>query len=342
MDTLSTPRTSLVRRAGGIFVPMALALLLVDCVRMGSLPPGPGAALARDARQLRRGDWAGPGPEMVTAGGMDIGRFAIVLYRPARMERPAPAVVFLPGLMAPEFQYESYARDLASRGFVVAVRGGYGPFRSDAELRDDASFIADWLVASGLVDPARLGVAGHSRGAKDAVWAAAVDIRFRAVVALEPDDQGPISVIHVALGALHAPLMLIGAQVAWRGWDVCCPRDHNYERFFEQAPAGTVEVMLRNADHVQVMDDPDFPGQRICRVGTADSFTVRTLARRALVAFFAEHLQGAPAADLALGDDGTLRVKTTATQVAGHLGDRRVASGGAAHAPLHRRTAQDR
>ena len=257
---------------------------------------------------------AGPlasGPERVVVQGIDLGRFPIALYRPEQMLGPAPTIVFLPGLMAPPSQYESYARALASRGFVVAVRGWYGPFTSDATLQRDASFIADQLVASGLADAGRLGVAGHSRGAKNAVGVAAVDERFHAVVALEPDDQGDTSVVHGALASLKAPLLLIGAELAWRGWQVCSPRAHNYQRFFERAPRGTVELTLRGADHVQVMDDPEFPGQQICRVGTADSGKVLKLARRALVGFFTQHLEDERPEDLALGTDGSLRVKET-------------------------------
>lgn len=278
-------------------------------MRFGPLGVGPGTALSRDASRLAKTDLAAPGLRQVTGEGLDLGRVSIALYRPTHMQGRAPAVVFLPGLMAPEWQYESYARDLASRGFVVAVRGGYGPFMSEVVLKNDASFIAQWLVGKGLADSSRIGVAGHSRGAKDAVWAAADDPRFRAVVALEPDDQGDITVAKGAIKKLHAPLLLVGAEVAWRGWQICCPREHNYQQFFARAPAGTVELTLRDADHVQVMDNPDFPGQQICRVGTADSFVVRTLARRALVDFFAQHLDGAPAAELHLGIDGTLRIK---------------------------------
>jgi len=288
---------------------LVLALPFVGCVRFGQLATGPGARLASDAQFLTAGDLARPGPDAVVAEGLDLGRVSVVVYRPRTFRGRAPAVVFLPGLMAPEWQYESYARDLASRGMVVAVRGGYGPFRSDAELARDASLLADWLVASGLGDPKRMGVAGHSRGGKDAVWAGAVDPRFRAVVALDPDDQGPVSVVHGALRLLQTHLLLIGAELAWRGWQICCPREHNYRRFFDAAPPGTIELELRGADHVQLMDSPDFPGMQVCRVGTADSRTVRTLARRALVSFFLEHLEGVRERPLALGANGSLRVK---------------------------------
>jgi dienelactone hydrolase len=277
-------------------------------MRYGDLGTGFGTTLSRDARHLARGDLAGPGAAQVTAEGLDLDRLSVVLYRPVGMHGRAPAVVFLPGLMAPEFQYESYARDLASHGFVVGVRGGYGPFYPEHSLKADASYIADWLVRKGLADPKRIGVAGHSRGAKDAMGAAAIDPRFRAVVALDPDDHGTPSILHGILQKLRAPLLIVGAEDSWKGWKLCARRESNYAKFFPAAPQ-EIELTLHHADHVQLMDNPDFPGQQICRVGTANSFTVRTIARRALVGFFVEHLQNGPPLHLALGQNGWIRVK---------------------------------
>src|SRR5438067_1755751 len=83
---------------------------------------------------------------------------------------------------------------------------------------------------------------------------------------------GGVSVVRGALSRLTAPLLLVGAEVSWKASRVCAPKATNYERFFERAPAGTVELTLRGADHVQLMDDPDAFGQGICRVGGADSY----------------------------------------------------------------------
>lgn len=218
------------------------------------------------------------------------GDFDIDLFAPSS---PAvAAVVFLPGFLAPARQYESYARGLADAGIAVAIRERYGPLRSDRELASDASAIADWLAQSGLVHGDRFGIAGHSTGGKDAIWAAALDRRFAAVVALDPDDQGDESVVHGVLADVAAPLLLVGAELGWKGADICAPAAHNYERFFERAPAGTQLLALPGADHVQLMDDPDALGMGMCRVGTADSAQVLSAANDATIAFFRRHLLG--------------------------------------------------
>jgi dienelactone hydrolase len=275
---------------------LVAAIALAGCARFGDLGGGVRGVLAEDARHLAPGDAAGPGPDDVVAEGVRVEGMAAALYRPRALFAPAPAVVFLPGLLAPEAQYESYARALASWGFVVAVRGRYGPWYGDEALAADASTLARWLVTSGLADSRSIAVAGHSMGGKDAILAAVRSPDFAAVVAIDPDDGGrQPSVVRGVVERLRAPLLLVGAELGWRGADVCAPRDRNYQRFFERSPRGTVEVTLRGADHVQVMDDADAFGQFVCRTGTADSRAVRTLARRATVGFLLEHLRGAKA-----------------------------------------------
>jgi len=69
--------------------------------------------------------------------------------------------------MASDDQYDSYARVLASRGIIVAVRGWYTLFKTDLELAHDAKIMADWLIKTQGVDEKNIGVAGHSMGAKD-------------------------------------------------------------------------------------------------------------------------------------------------------------------------------
>ncbi len=259
----------------------------------------PSDTIPRDTIHLPEGDLARPGPHQVVAQRMAVrhqGKALVVaLYTPARFRKNSPSVVFLPGRMAPDNQYESYGRVLASRGFVVAMHGWYSPFTRDTELARNASIIADWLVQMHAVDPARIGIAGHSMGGKNAVLAAVQYGMFAGVVAIDPDDNGRVSVVNGPLAQLSAPLLLIGAEVAWQASRVCAPKATNYQRFFERAPPGTVELTLRDADHVQMLDDPDRFGYGICRCGTADSRVVRNMTRRATVGFFLQHLQAGPA-----------------------------------------------
>ncbi|MFA6162773.1 MAG: hypothetical protein WC685_05005 [Methylobacter sp.] len=291
---------------------LVTSLLLLDVGCNGLLKELSLDKLATDAAGMPKGDLAGPGLQQVDATRVEVlnqgESLEVVLYKPARPQTPAPAIVFLPGRMATDDQYESYARALASRGFVVAVRSWYSLFKSDLELAYDAKVIADWLIQDQGVDPRKIGIAGHSMGGKDAVLAAAQYGGFASVVAIDPDDNGNVSVVHGLLASLKAPLLLIGAEVAWRASSVCAPLATNYLRFFERAPAGTVELTLRDADHVQMLDEPDRFGYGICRSGTADSSQVRITARRATVGFFVQHLQGGPALPKPTPSQATIRV----------------------------------
>ncbi len=288
-----------------------LFFLTVGCSSIGKLIPS--NTLAMDAVGMPIGDLAGLGPQQIISTRMTIDHqgeeLSVALYQPADAPLNSPAIVFLPGLMAPDDQYESYARALASRGFVVAVRGWYSMFTTDIELAHDANLIADWLISTQSVDPKKIGIAGHSMGGKDAMLAASRYGVFASVVAIDPDDNGKLSVAHGGLISLmRAPLLLIGAEVAWQASSVCAPKENNYQRFFEQSPPGTIELTLRDADHVQMLDEPDRFGYGICRCGTADSRQVRITARRATVGFFVQHLMDGPALPKPQQSEALIRV----------------------------------
>ena len=114
-------------------------------------------------------------------GDAAIGSFSdsipVVIYRPSDLSGPLPAVVFLPGRVAPESQYESYARALASRGFVVAVRGWYSPLLSDEELLQHEDAILEDAKAERpfKVDPKEGFLAHHADLEGKGDFQAAVD-----------------------------------------------------------------------------------------------------------------------------------------------------------------------
>ena len=285
----------------GNFLSTTLARsLLLGFLTLGLLDLSVAAdVLMSDSVGLPAGDASTAGPLPIHVSRLEVIKdsdtLEIVLYRPERLAAHSPAIVFLPGRMAAEDQYESYARALASRGFVVAVRTWYSVFRTDLELSRDASLIAHWLADQDWIDGGRIGIAGHSMGGKDAVLAAAQYGQFAGVVAIDPDDNGHISAVDGPIARLRIPVLLIGAEVAWQASSVCAPKATNYQRFFERAPVGTIELTLRDADHVQMLDEPDRFGYGICRCGRADSRQVRITARRATVEFFLQHLMGRPA-----------------------------------------------
>jgi pimeloyl-ACP methyl ester carboxylesterase len=293
---------------------LLVAPLLCACTHLGKVRDR--GVLSADARVLPPGDFAGPGPDAVVAETVGVGDwddgFAVSIYRPAGVVEAAPAIIFLPARAAPEWQYDSYARALASRGFVVALRTWYGFLRTDPELASDARTIADWLVAHGLARADALGVAGHSMGGKASIMAALADPRFRAVVAIDPDENGYTHVARGPIARLRSPLLVIGAEVAYKAFRLCATKDGNYRSFFPHAPPGTVELTLLGADHVQVMDDPNTPGMGICRVGKVDSQKVRLLSRAATVAFFEQHLAGIAQARLPIGPGVSQRIAPAA------------------------------
>jgi dienelactone hydrolase len=295
------------------FAPALLAALALlggaGCARSGPLESGLGHCLLRDLASLRAHEPGHPGRAEVQAEGISLPRFPIVLYRPRALAAPAPAVVFLPGRFAPEDQYESYARALASRGFVVAVRGRYSWFHPDEELAREAVELGAWLRARADVDPARIAVAGHSMGGRNAIRAAVQDGRFDAVVAIDPGTIEKLPHASDTLARLRAPLLIIGAEEAWRGWEFCGRQGTNYAAYFDHAPAGTALLEIVGADHVQVMDSPDLLGYQVCRVGHADSTRVRLAARGMTVQFLSERLQGAAALVPAYGPLARWRVR---------------------------------
>jgi dienelactone hydrolase len=120
---------------------------------------------------------------------------------------PYPTVVYLHGGPELEVQYafetlanrrgQSAAYDLAAAGFAVLlpnVRGSRGYGRAFmAELGDyhlfdqpfaDVMAGVDTLVASGIADPARLGIYGFSYGAELALWAIGHTSRFAGAVGI--------------------------------------------------------------------------------------------------------------------------------------------------------------
>jgi dienelactone hydrolase len=296
------------------------AVVAGGCTRYGMLGAGNTEQLVNDAKSCASDDPARLGRYAVLAEGedlqMDGTQFPVVTYRPVGFSGRAPAVVFLPGRFSPEDEYEGYGRLLASRGYIVAVRARYGWYHPDKSLVKEARLIAKWLVNELGADPARIGVAGHSMGGCDSIAAAAQDPMFRAVVAIEPGGPDSPNVIGHVVQTLRVPLLIIGAEVATQGNPICGRKQTNYLRYFEHAPDGTVELELRGADHMQVMDDPDRLGMGMCRVGTADSREVRTLSRRATVSFFDEHLRGAKHLSLDTGGISRVRVKSPGPAVA--------------------------
>ncbi len=104
------------------------------------------------------------------------------------------------------------------------------------------------------LDPARIGIVGHSFGGWTALAALDVEPRIRAVVALAPGGaskprRGILPVTLAFAWGRDVPTLYLVAES-----DVCLPLAGMYE-IFERTPATKQMVILRRADHMHFMDN---------------------------------------------------------------------------------------
>ncbi|MFC5182488.1 alpha/beta hydrolase family protein [Actinomadura harenae] len=158
-----------------------------------------------------------------------------------------PLVVLSPGLTLPRATLTGLAEDLASRGYVIALvdhtyessgvtltdgrtlacvicdkpPAGGTPAIARSRAKD-VSFVLDRLTArspawpnSGMIDPDRIGMAGHSIGGNAAATTMAADHRVRAGVNMDGTFFERLS----PNGLNHRPFLMFGAAHAAPGGD---------------------------------------------------------------------------------------------------------------------------
>lgn len=164
---------------------------------------------------------------------------AVVDARPAGRRHSLPLIVLSPGFKRPRAELTSLAGDLASHGNVVVVVdhtyenvattfpdgrvtgcdacGAYTPEYWEKLQRGraaDVSFVLDELTGrhpkwrgSALIDPSRIGMAGHSVGGASAINAMVTDPRIRAGIDIDGTTSDPL----LAPG-LDRPFLFLGRQ----------------------------------------------------------------------------------------------------------------------------------
>lgn len=258
------------------------------------------------------GPFAVATPVTATAGELEL-----TLYQP-ESSGPFPVVIFNHGFQLGPEDYGSYGQHLASHGIVAILPtypGGF-PGPNHRELADLMKGLIDWVEAeaqgagslAGVVDAARLGVAGHSLGGKIALLVATEDTRPEAVFGIDPVDTagGPLtspgpdfpSVTPELMEGLQIPAVFLGetTNATCSGFvcQPCAPEEENFQRYYEApgltAPALEIEVL--GANHMDFLDDPNCGFTcNVCADGTAPSTQTLALTRRTLVAFFAYTLR---------------------------------------------------
>lgn len=290
-----------------------------------------GGAASADAGRIPARDAGGTGDTSTSvpfadpgeAGPFDVNRSShsidgamLAAFVPAT-DRPMPLVVFKHGFQLTTANYVVLLERLASHGFVVVgVDTGGGVFGgpTNADERDASIATLDWALAEApfvaLVDAARVGVAGHSRGGKVAMMVAAADDRVGATLLLDPvNGCGPGAPYSAACpdvasgeiaGAVATALGVMGeTNNASGGFMPCAPADQNYQTIYDAAGASSWAVAwtFTGADHMDFTDDGGGFAGSFCPDGPGDDEVIRQDVRRLAVAFFRRHLEGEDAMD---------------------------------------------
>jgi dienelactone hydrolase len=147
------------------------------------------AAHERAVACYARGAWALDPPAERVEIPYQGTRLAAYLRVPAG-QRPAPAVLMIPGLDSVKEELQATAEYLLERGLATLAVDGPGQGEAEYELSIEPAYervvtaCFDWLQARAEIDAERLGVFGVSLGGYYAARAAAFEPRARATVAL--------------------------------------------------------------------------------------------------------------------------------------------------------------
>jgi dienelactone hydrolase len=261
---------------------------------------------------------------------------AISDARPAGRQHSLPLVVLSPGFTNSRSTLTALAEDLASHGYLVAgIDHTYESHATafpdgrvttclarDAPRRDrmeevaagraaDVCFVLDELIGAhpawpgaGLIDPSRMGMAGHSAGGAAAIAAMLADSRIRAGIDMDGSTAAPIPD-----KGLARPFLFLGKQSNYTpggGGAVTTLRDRKlrkgavitWERDWELLTGWKRWLVVAGAVHASFTDLALLADQTgIVDTGAGLSGARSLDITRAYVrAFFDQHLRGRPQA----------------------------------------------
>lgn len=243
--------------------------------------------MSSTARQLFA-ELSRPGPHEVLRGELALVGLPGTVCTP-RAGLGLPAVVFGHGWLQPAGRYHGLLRHLATWGIVTAAPNTQrGPLASHRLLAGDLHTALDVCAGVRLgdgdisVDPARLGLAGHSTGGGAAVLAAADDERVRAVATVATAEVRP-SALDAAARCAMPGLHLVG------GRDLIAPVAGHAEALADMW-AGSVRLRtIPKASHLGFTEGRHW--SQLLLDGKPQRATHRT-AQALLTAFFLVHLAG--------------------------------------------------
>lgn len=215
---------------------------------------------------------------------------------------PHPLVIVSPGFQMDRAQYASYARHLATWGFVAILTdyADRGIFADHTKLAADVPAVITWALPRPelAIAPTQIATAGHSLGGRISVFAASLDPRIKAVVGWDPVDANSPSVAPEKMTAMTAAVAVIGETTNASGGGMpCAPAADNFTQFYAAAPSPALSMTFAGADHMDWVDDPSCGFCGFCTAGTATPDAVRKATRRLDVAWLRRQLLGDTAMD---------------------------------------------
>jgi len=241
---------------------------------------------------------------------------SVAQARPAG--RDLPLVVLSPGYLRPRATLTALAEDLASHGYVVALVGhtyedvatSFPDGRTvgcascevahdhafwqklEAGRATDVSFVLDKLTHSawaGLIDPNRIGMAGHSVGGASVTPAMVADPRIRAGINID----GATNDVPLTPPGLSRPFMFMSHQLD--PVTRCAPQRPDWEQDWAQLAGWKRWIEVAGTVHPSFTDVALFADQYGVDIGaTTTAQRAQAITRAYVNAFFDRHLRGRP------------------------------------------------
>ena len=259
---------------------------------------------------------------LLTGSGLDVppDLLASMVTNSVADARPAghnlPLVVLSPGYTKPRATLSALAEDLASHGYVVAVVGhtyenagqsfpdGHFAGCASCEVPHDSafwqklelgraadvSFVLDSLARSkwaSLIDPARIGMAGHSIGGASTLPTMVADSRIKAGMDIDGTTEVPLTA-----PGLSRPFMFVSHQLEPT---TCTPGNVPWERDWAQLTGWKRWAEVAGTQHASFTDVGLVAEEFGVDIGATTGATrAQAITRTYVEAFFDQHLRGEP------------------------------------------------
>ncbi|KAI6683611.1 hypothetical protein NL676_029524 [Syzygium grande] len=250
----------------------------------------------------------------------------LLIGAPAEAAEEFPVMVLLHGFVMVNSFYSQLIQHVSSHGFIVVAPQLYTCSGCDSTDEINATAATTNWLSQGLAavlppqvraNLAKLALAGHSRGGKDAFALALgksstpLALPFSALLGIDPVDgigscccnvqTKPAVLTYVAQSFdLKMPVMVIGSGLGedkkYGVFPACAPKGLNHAEFFEECRPPAWHFVAKDYGHMDMLDD-DTPGWQgavsycTCKNGSSRE-PMRRFVGGAAVAFLRAYLEG--------------------------------------------------